>query len=89
MDLQGNALVRVWLMQMNNAGDVLRGEFPLSAKQMRIGEIILGPTYPERRFIRRFVTHPEAAYIRVGVEHVGSSRMRIIQAKLTPIMEKK
>jgi hypothetical protein len=88
MDIEGHALIRVWLMQMNSAGNVLRGESPLSAKQMRVGEFILGPTYPERRFVRRFVTHPEAAYIRVGVEHVGSSRMRIIQAILTPIKEK-
>ncbi|NPV05204.1 MAG: hypothetical protein HPY67_10785 [Syntrophaceae bacterium] len=89
MDLEGHALVRVWLMQMDGKGTVLRGEYPLSAAQMRIGELILGPTYPERRFTRRFVTHPEAAYIRVGVEHVGSSRMRIVEAKLTPIIEKK
>jgi len=80
MGLEGHAFVRVWLMQLDVSGQYKRRDL--------IGELVLGPLYPERRFIRRFVTYSDASYIRVGVEHKGSSRIRIIQAKLTQIIER-
>jgi len=86
IDLEGRAYVQVSLVQMNDRGQVLRGPFRLSARQMPLGEIVLGPVYPKRHFVRRFIAHPDATYVRVGVEQRGDSAIRIVKATLTPIL---
>lgn len=85
-DLQGNALIRLWIIQFDDRGKVLI-ESPASFGVERFGEQVL--TSPERtvRVAKRFLTLPQAAYIRFGVEHVGHSSLSIHHAALELVRE--
>jgi len=72
--LEGHAFAQVYVMQYDSAGRLLNQEL--------IGEIAVGQRYPVRQFLRRFITHSDAAFIRVGVEHRGNTSMRILKASL-------
>jgi len=82
IDLEGHSYARVSLAILDEKGNCLQDKYFFSGCQVRIGEIVLGPAHPENRFVRRFVTPPAAAYIRVGVEHIGGSELHIRQARL-------
>ncbi len=86
VELEGHAFVRISLVIMNGAGDILQDRYFFSAGQIRFGELVMGPSYPERRFTRRFVTPPAACYIRIGVEHIGGSELHIRQVKIRPVV---
>lgn len=88
LQLKGHSFVKIWLMQFDSNGRALQGVYLLSSIKTRLGEIVLSPKYPERWFKRRFISQPEAAYVRVGVEYMGNSKIHIQDAILTEILKK-
>ena len=83
--LNGHALVKIWLMQLDASGGAITAHYPRSGIKVKIGELVLGPTQPTRLYMRRFITHPQASGIRIGVEQSGHSRLQIKAARLIPI----
>jgi len=74
LDLEGHAWVQVYLYQYDRAGRLLN--------QVMAGEIALGKQDSKRRFERRFISLPEAASVRIGIEHRGNSSLRVVKASL-------
>ena len=79
MDLEGHAWAQVYLYQYDRAGRLLN--------QVMMGEIALGKQDPKRRFERRFISFPEAASMRIGIEHRGNSSLRVVKASLVSLSE--
>ena len=72
--LEGHAWVQVYLYQYDKAGRLLN--------QFMAGEIALAKQDSKRRFERRFISHQEAASVRIGIEHRGNSSLRVVKASL-------
>jgi hypothetical protein len=85
LDLEGHALVKIWLMELDALGRAIAAPYPQTDAKVKVGELVLSPTHPKRIFLRRFITHPQAASIRVGVEQAGHSRLKILTARLVPL----
>ena len=77
MDLEGHAWVQVYLSQYDKVGRLLN--------QVMMGEIALGKQDPKRRFERRFISHPDAVSVRIGIEHRGNSSLRVVKASLVSL----
>ena len=79
MDLEGHAWAQVYLFQYDKVGRLLN--------QVMMGEIALGKQDPKRRFERRFISLPEAALVRIGIEHRGNSSLRVVKASLVSLSD--
>lgn len=81
--LEGQAFVRVWLAQFDARGQLLTEAVDGSAT--RIDELVVTPERGVVTSSRRFLTLPDAVSIRIGVEQLGYSSLRIDQATLEEI----
>ena len=79
-DLEGDAFVKLWMIQIDDNNELLNCT-PRTFKN-RISEFVLSESNKIQKFSRRFITLPNAARIRFGIEHVGHSRIQIHQAIL-------
>jgi 4-amino-4-deoxy-L-arabinose transferase-like glycosyltransferase len=77
LQLEGPAFAQVYLMQYDTSGRLLN--------QGLIGEIILGRQDPIRQFLRRFIAHPDASSVRIGVGHHGNASIQILKAALVSV----
>ena len=77
MQLEGHAFAQVYLMQYDTSRRLLN--------QGLIGEIILGRQDPIRQFLRRFIAHPDASSVRIGVGHHGNTSIQILKAALVSV----
>jgi hypothetical protein len=83
MHLEGQAFVRIWLAQFDQQGRLLAGNAEGSAS--RIEETIVTTDSGLRTLSRRFITPQDAAFVRISVEQVGYSTLRIEQALLEEV----
>ena len=80
-DLEGDAFVRLWMMQIDDNDKLLTCASPDDYVD-RISELVLSESNRMQKLSRRFITLPNATRIRFGIEHVGHSRIQIRQALL-------
>lgn len=80
-DLEGNAFVKIWLAQYDQNGALLMALGPSKGVD-RITEVVLAEGTGVKRVSHRFLSHPQAAYVRFGIEHVGHSRVHVQRAVL-------
>ena len=80
-ELEGRAFIRVWMVQFNSRGSVIK-QTKVSGGPERISELVLTESAGVKRISRRFLSHPDAAYVRFGIEHVGHSNITIKKAVL-------
>ena len=79
-DLEGDAFVKLWMIQIDDNNKLLSCA-PLSLKN-QISEFVLSESNKIKNFSRRFITLPDAVKVRFAIEHLGHSRIRIRQALL-------
>ena len=79
-DLEGDAFVKLWMIQIDDNNELLSCA-SLNLKN-QISEFILSESNRTQKLSRRFITLPNATRIRFGIEHVGHSRIQIRQALL-------
>jgi hypothetical protein len=80
-NLAGRAFVRVWLVQFDEKGVVLK-QSKITEGPERIAEVVLNGSDVSKKISRRFFTLPEAEFVRFGIEHVGSSKVVVEKATL-------
>lgn len=83
LDLDGEGFIRIWIAQFDSIGNPIYTDSIEKNKPWRIGELSLSSKYPQQKFIRRVRFLPEAKYIRIGVEQLGKSRLKINKATIT------
>lgn len=79
-DLEGDAFVKLWMIQIDDNNELLSCA-SLNLKN-QISEFILSESNRTQKLSKRFITLPNATRIRFGIEHVGHSRIQIRQALL-------
>ena len=79
-DLEGDAFVKLWMIQIDDNNELLSCA-PLNFKN-QISEFVLSESNKSQKFSRRFITLPDAVKVRFAIEHLGHSRIRIRQALL-------
>lgn len=79
-DLEGDAFVRLWMLQIDD-NDALLTCGGLNYED-RISEFVLNNSNRTQNFSRRFITLPDTTKIRFAIEHLGHSRIQIRQALL-------
>ena len=80
-DLEGDAFVRLWMIQIDDNEKLLTCASPDNYVD-RISELVLSESNRTQKLSRRFITLSNATRIRFGIEHVGHSRIQIRQALL-------
>lgn len=81
-NMQGHGLLRFWLTQYNKQGVPIKEDGYNSPSRVFLSETILGEKGPDRNFLYRFKTLPDAEYIQIGIEHFGNSSLLVEDAKL-------
>ena len=79
-DLEGDAFVKLWMIQIDDNNELLSCA-PLNLTN-RISEFVLSESNKSQKFSKRFITLPDAVKVRFAIEHLGHSRIRIRQALL-------
>lgn len=79
LELEGHAFAEIYLTHLDIHNNQVAEE--------ALGGIALGQRYPKRLFIRRFTVDPKVSAIRVGVEHRGDTKVRIVRAMLSPVQQ--
>ena len=79
-DLEGDAFVRLWMIQFDDNSELLTCDG--LGTRVRISEFVLNNSNRTQKFSRRFITFPDATQIRFAIEHFGHSRIQIRQALL-------
>jgi hypothetical protein len=83
-DLKGSAFVRLWMIQFDERGTILKSAEGLNGID-RITELVLIESDGTKRVSRRFLALPDTAYVRFGIEHVGNSMVTIKRALLESV----
>ena len=79
-DLEGDAFVRLWVVQTDDNSELLAcGGSQIVEK---ISEFVLRESNKTQNFSRRFITLPGTAKVRFAIEHFGHSRIQVRQAYL-------
>jgi hypothetical protein len=82
MELKGQGFVTLWLVQFDANGVAVTQQSVDRNRPMRIGDLSLSENNPQIAYARRFRIDPRSRYIRIGVEHVGRSRVTVDQMTL-------
>lgn len=85
-DIEGQALIKIWMVQFDASQRVLK-QSRISSGVERIMDLVLTESTGSKRVSRRFLTLPEAAYVRFGIEHVGHSSVTIKKAVLESLTD--
>ena len=80
--LRGKGFIRFSMMEYSGKDKRISYGNILDKRTILLGNLSLTERYPERTFIRRIRVHPDSQYIRIGIEHVGLSSVRIESAEL-------
>lgn len=83
-DLEGAAFIRVWMVQFDDSGRMIK-RTENSSGVVRIAELVLDGSRETKRISRRFLTSHDVAYVRFGIEHVGHSKVTIKKALLESV----
>lgn len=75
--LEGDGYIQFWLVYYDKHGEI--------NKRILYGDTLLSDSRPRQTFNRRFKVPADAAFIRLGVEHKGYSRIRIKEVELSLI----
>jgi len=74
ISLEGHGLLRFWLTEYDSNDQLIN-------KSM-LNEIILGMVVKQKDYIHRFLILPNTKYIVIGIEHYGTSNVKITKAVL-------
>ena len=76
LEFSGYGYVKVLLLWFDQHGQSMLRE------AVHVGDVVLTEKKPRQQFLRRFVAPPSARYLRLAVEHVGHSWLRIERANV-------
>lgn len=90
IELKGEGNVAFWIIQYDANGQALRYDRThIGGEKVLIGDYVLSKTAPQKRFLRRIPTLPEAHYLQVGIEHAGNSWIKVIRAELIAYQQRR
>lgn len=87
-NLKGEGFITLWLAQFDaNNTEVVQPTLDRN-RPLRLGDLSLSVQNPRIEFVRRFKVDPATRFIRIGVEHVGKSRVVIENMMLVKLVAK-
>src|SRR5690606_35592562 len=87
LEVKGSGLIRVWREQQKERQITLSGVGIGTADRTLIGSSILGGNSSRQTFSRRIRLSQRTKKIKIGIEHVGSSELKILDARLVLLAE--
>lgn len=82
LDLEGDAYAYAYVFQYDDRGFSVGGTRPSSEL---IGELPLSEGKGVRTLTRRVLLRPDTQNIRIGVEHRGNTRVRLLGVRIAPV----
>ena len=81
LDIEGRGFLTVWVEEY--ASDTAQGRLQIS--ENRLYETVLSESVPRQTILRRFKPLPETSFITFKIEHLGKSKVEILDASLTEL----
>ena len=85
MNLKGEGYIVLWLQQFDAKGIPILQPTIAADRPTRIGDVSLSEKNQEFEFARRLRVQPETSRIRIGVEHIGRSKISISKMTLESV----
>jgi hypothetical protein len=77
LTLAGEGYIVLWLQQFDANGIAIADSTSQRDRQLRFGDLVLSQKNPTINFIRRLKIEPQTKKIRIEIEHVGRSHIKI------------